>query len=247
MPFERHIFLRLFFTTFVKNTNSYHPESNTMELKDLALFDGLTPQEYQTLIDSVPHAFKTFKAEEFIAHQSETVNKLYILVQGEIITYMTNEFGKEIVMEHKKEMILAAPAFLFSTENKYPVSVKCITDSTFLVLNKQTVSLWMHQYPAVMENFIRIVSDRANLLAHKVKSFALLDLRQKLIHYLANNTTFHTQEVIAESFGVARPSLNKALRQVEKEGIIALNHGKITLIDHEKLQRYKRDLDQLAW
>jgi CRP-like cAMP-binding protein len=49
-----------------------------------------------------------------------------------------------------------------------------------------------------------------------------------------------TQEDLAGLAGTTRPSANKALRTIEKEGLISMSRGEIRLLEPEGLQRYAR-------
>ena len=47
------------------------------------------------------------------------------------------------------------------------------------------------------------------------------------------------QRTLAAMLGVARPSLNKVLKDLERRGLVALGYGAIRLLDEDGLQRLR--------
>lgn len=53
-----------------------------------------------------------------------------------------------------------------------------------LVLNRTDFVDLMHREKIVMQNFLRIISDRSIFLSRKLNAFALQDLKTRLLAYL---------------------------------------------------------------
>ena len=50
-----------------------------------------------------------------------------------------------------------------------------------------------------------------------------------------------SQEELGLLAGVSRPVVNKALQELEDEGLLRVDHGRITVFDLEKLSRFGPD------
>ena len=71
-----------------------------------------------------------------------------------------------------------------------------------------------------MQNFLRIISDRSIFLSKKVNSFALQNLKERLLNYLHIHGDIKNQQEVANILGVARPSLARALSELANEELL---------------------------
>lgn len=133
-------------------------------------FQGTTEDELLPLILAPEHACRLYKPSDFIAIQGEVYRSLFILCSGKVRTQMVNAEGKQLTIETLKAPQLLAPAFVFSSENRFPVNIEAIEECEILVVNKNAFLDFLHQYPVAMHNFLRLVSDRTLFLSKKLKA-----------------------------------------------------------------------------
>lgn len=70
-------------------------------------------------------------------------------------------------------------------------------------------------------------------------------IQEKFAQYVINMgkpegdyiTLAKSQTALAEYFGVARPSLSRAIKNLEREGIIQVKIRKVKILNREKLER----------
>ena len=194
------------------------------------LFAGISPDEIRRMLDMHGCAIRTYPAHSFPAMQGDRCRSLFILCEGRINATMINKEGRQVIIEQFADWSVLAPAFVFATENAFPVNVETTTDCTMLVLGKDTLLKMLHANAVMMENYMREISDKCAALTVRVKEFALTTLRDRLLAYLNTRTHYGKQQEIADRFGVARPSLNRTLQELSAEGIIKMEHGKIVLL-----------------
>lgn len=194
-----------------------------MELTTLlqtALFRGLKEDELAAFLFGVPNSLKPFKAGEIIAHQQMLCKGLYLLVTGSVRAEMINEEGKELTVEELKAPAVLASAFIFATENRFPVQVKAIEPCEVFIIGKERFLEFMHRYPVMMQNFLTDISNRSVFLSKKLNEFALLDLKKRVLKYLETHPAIHNQREVAQMLGVTRPSLARVLSELSNEGKI---------------------------
>ena len=184
-------------------------------------FQGTTEDELLPLILAPEHACRLYKPSDFIAMQGEVYRSLFILCSGKVRTQMVNAEGKQLTIETLKAPQLLAPAFVFSSENRFPVNIEAIEECEILVVNKNAFLDFLHQYPVAMHNFLRLVSDNA---------FALQSLKSRLLNYLRMHGSILNQQEVAQILGVARPSLARALSELAGEGCIRMEGKEIQII-----------------
>ncbi len=146
---------------------------------------------------------------------------------------MVNEEGKQVTIEEIEAPRLLAPAFIFATDNRFPVNITTLTNCEVLVLNRTDFVDLMHREKIVMQNFLRIISDRSIFLSRKLNAFALQDLKTRLLAYLREHENPRSRQEIADILGVARPSLARVLSELADEGYLRIEKRKITVVRHK--------------
>jgi CRP-like cAMP-binding protein len=95
----------------------------------------------------------------------------------------------------------------------------------------------------LLVNFLNMISNRSQFLSEKIKFLNFKTIRGKLANYIlqkAGKEGIHinlgmNQNEIADFFGVARPSVARALRDLEENGYIEAKGKNIRLIDKKGL------------
>ena len=200
-----------------------------MDYKKLAeapVFRGLSERFLENFIGRTPNALREFGIGDFIALQGTVCQSLYLLYSGRVRTNMVNEEGKQVTIEEIEAPRLLAPAFIFATDNR-------LTNCEVLVLNRTDFVDLMHREKIVMQNFLRIISDRSIFLSRKLNAFALQDLKTRLLAYLREHENPRSRQEIADILGVARPSLARVLSELADEGYLRIEKRKITVVQHK--------------
>ena len=197
-------------------------------------FQGITEEELLSLILAPEHARRQCKPADFIAMQGEAYRSLFILCCGSVRTQMVSAEGKQLTIETLKAPQLLAPAFVFASENRFPVNIEA---KEKFIINKNVFLEFLHRYPTVMRNFLQLVSDRTLFLSKKLNAFALQSLKSRILNYLRMHGTILNQQEVAQILGVARPSLARALSELASEGCIRIEKKEMR-INEISAQKY---------
>ena len=200
-------------------------------------FQGIMEEDLLPLVLASEHVYRQYKPSDFIAMQGEVYRSIFILCSGKVRTQMVNTEGKQLTIETLKAPQLLAPAFVFSSESRFPVNIEAMDKCEILVINKSFFLDFLHQYPVVMHNFLRLVSDRTLFLSKKLNAFALQSLKSRILNYLRMHGSILNQQEVAQILGVARPSLTHALSELTNEGCIRMEEKEIW-IDETNSQKY---------
>ena len=206
-------------------------------LLQMPLFQGITEETLLKFVLLHQHTLKSYKPGEFIAMQGDIYRSLYILCNGTVRTQMVSAEGKQLTIETLKAPQLLAPAFVFASENRFPVNIEAKEKCEILVINKNIFLEFLHQHPTVMHNFLQLVSDRTLFLSKKLNAFALQSLKSRTLNYLRMHGTILNQQEVAQILGVARPSLARALSELASEGCIR-TEGREIRINEVSAQKY---------
>ena len=190
------------------------------KLSKAPVFEGCSLAMLEDMLASSGHRLRHKDEGSSIAYMGDELTDAVILVEGTVYSSMTNQEGKEIVVETLTGPIMLAPAFLFAKDSRFPVNVIAKTACTVLYIPKSAFRDWLHRDPQLMMNFIGIVSNRCQRLSQRLNDFALQSLKERVVEYLRLHQRIDSVEWLAKVLGVARPSLSRVLSELKAEGVI---------------------------
>lgn len=133
-------------------------------LKESPLFQGLEESRIDELIEHASYATRSFRKGELIAQRNMAYSSLMMILKGSVYGEIEDgETGEPKITDRKTAPQLIAPAFLFGSYNRLPMSVFADEDDTeILFMHRGALFEIMREEMLVMSNFIDIVSNRAN-------------------------------------------------------------------------------------
>ncbi len=213
------------------------------KLSNSPLFKGIIPADIEQLISSVPFQIKKYSKKMYIASRGDECKSLMVVIKGSVRGEMLDYSGKLLKVEDIYAPRPIAPAFLYGQNNTFPVNVIANNDVSILNLPKESVLILFQKNSIFLNNYLNTVSNRAQFLSQRIWFLSFKTIKGKLAQYILNllNGNMKTvilplpQKELAEFFGVARPSLARALGSMEKDGIINVKRREITILDKTKL------------
>jgi CRP/FNR family transcriptional regulator, dissimilatory nitrate respiration regulator len=212
-------------------------------LSTAPLFKGISPAEIELILSSIPHRIKKFQTGSMICLSGDSVDSLMIVINGTVKGEMVDIAGRVIKIEDIPAPGVLAPAFLFGSRNRFPVNVVAISSVELLILMKGDFLKLMMMNDTILVNFLDIISNRSQFLSEKIKFLNFKTIKGKLAHLILqkaeNNRTSvmldMTQNNLADFFGVARPSVARALHDLEIEGYIEAKGKNIKILNKDGL------------
>ncbi|MBI9069060.1 MAG: Crp/Fnr family transcriptional regulator [Salinivirgaceae bacterium] len=214
-----------------------------LKLSNSPVFKGLLPDQIESIVKSINHKIKNYSSEQIIASRQDECKNLLIIIKGNVRGEMLDYSGKVLKVEDIYAPRPIAAAFLFGQNNRFPVDVIANTNTEILIIPKDSVLKMFQQNDKILQNYLNSISNRAQFLSQRIWFLSFKTIKGKLAQYLLNLaqpdkvkiTMPLTQKELAEFFGVTRPSLARALGELEKAGIIEVNRKEITIIDKNLL------------
>jgi CRP-like cAMP-binding protein len=124
-----------------------------------------------------------------------------------------------------------------------PYSARAVDDTTCLHLTAGDFETLLSGHPAVARRWLSSMAQR--LATSHGRLIALLG--RPLIAQVAGLLVDESEEgvvrlpqrTLAAMLGVARPSLNKVVKDLERRGMVAAGYGSVQLLDAEGLRRLR--------
>jgi CRP-like cAMP-binding protein len=213
------------------------------------IFGGITEEEIEVILSSVSFRIRKFGSGSFISQSGEQVNSLMLVISGTVKGEMVDDAGRVIKIEDIPAPGALATAFIFGNRNRFPVNVIAITDVEILSIDKPDFLRLLMKNDILLVNFLNLISNRSQFLSEKIKFLNFKTIKGKLAHFIlqrADNgktsiSIDMTQNDLADFFGVARPSVSRALGELEQEGLIEASGKNIRILDREGLSGLTMD------
>jgi CRP-like cAMP-binding protein len=213
------------------------------------LFKEITPADIGLIFSSIPYRIKKFQSGSMICMSGEPVNSLLVVLSGVVKCEMVDYSGRVIKIEDITAPGAIAPAFLFGKRNRFPVNVIALTHVEILLVEKSDFLKLLVRNDSVLVNYLDMISNRSQFLSEKIKFLNFKTIKGKLAHYILEKSGTEgsvmslgiTQADLADFFGVARPSLARALGDLETEGYIVAKGKNIKIVNKRGLAELTTD------
>jgi CRP/FNR family transcriptional regulator, dissimilatory nitrate respiration regulator len=207
------------------------------------LFSGINPDNIELILKMVPYRTRKYQTGLTIVQSGEHVNSLIIVLKGAVKGVMADFAGRVIKIEEIPAPGALAAAFIFGNMNKYPVTVIAVTDSELLYIDKSDFLKVLMKNDSLLINFLNMISNRSQFLSEKIKFLNFKTIKGKLANLIlqkvgkdgSSSNLGMTQNDLADFFGVTRPSIARAISELEKDKFIEAKGRYIRIIDKEAL------------
>lgn len=174
---------------------------------------GPSPDELLDVIDLrdfAQHAVsRTFPENTAVVREGERTDSLYIIVSGRVKIYVSDDKGKEIVLnesgpgEYFGEMVL--------DEGPRSASVMTLEPTRFLVVSKEDFTEFVKKSPEFALHLICKLIKRVRTLTNDVKSLALMEVYGRVARLLLDLAVERDGVLVIED----KPTPQKIARRVE--------------------------------
>ena len=180
---------------------------------------------------------RAFPKNAIVVTEGDRTDSLYIVVSGRVKIFVSDEKGKEIVLNE------AGPGEYFGElmldEGPRSASVMTLEPTRFLVVPKEDFKEFVANSPEFALHLIRKLIRRVRGLTSDVKSLALMDVYGRVARMLLDLAVERdgalvienrpTQQEMANRVGASREMVNKILKDLTEGGYIAVDRDRITI------------------
>jgi len=202
---------------------------------------GPSPDEILSVIalrDIAQHAVtRTFPKDTVVVSEGDQTDSLYIIVSGRVKIFVSDDKGKEIVLneagpgEYFGEMVL--------DEGPRSASVMTLEPTEFLVVPKEDFIEFLTKSPEFSLHLILKLIRRVRVLTNDVKNLVIMDVYGRVARMLLDLAVERdgalvieerpTQQEMANRVGASREMVNKILGDLASGGYIAVERDRITI------------------
>lgn len=219
-------------------------------LRQIPLFAALTPEDL-ALVAKVTVA-RRYQRGDLIILAGQPGGALYFVRSGLVKVFKTSEEGKEQVLR------LMGPGHTFNDVpaldgGPNPASASALEATVVYATGGTQLRRLIAERPGVAEAVVRTLAAALRYLVTVVEDLSFLPVRARVAKILleqeaelaqaegaseSGEPVHHrlTQQEMAAMAGTAREMVGRALKELEMAGAVRNDHGRITVLNRERLQ-----------
>jgi CRP-like cAMP-binding protein len=208
-------------------------------LRQINLFQGLADGDLARIENCSRPQHKASGEEILCAGEKDS--PVFFILAGSVRVYKINPEGREqTLIQLAKGEVFNLPTVFLEGGNA-PASVMALEDTFLLRINSEDLLALIVELPALNLAILADLSSKMEHLTEVVHDLSLRSVRSRLARFLHTHSTmgspsFWTQEQIAQQIGSTREAVNRALRELIKDGIIRTERQRIIVLDPARLE-----------
>jgi CRP-like cAMP-binding protein len=185
-------------------------------------------------------SFSSFEKGDIVALQGDRCAAFMMITDGSVRCDMTNPAGKMVTIAILKAPDILAPAFIYATNNFFPINITALTPLSILTIGKENFSRLLQENAKILENYLRMISDHTQFLSDKIRFLKFGTIKSKLALFFlekmrdTGSSQFiitESQQALADLFGVTRPALARTISEMVDENLIAVDKKQISVLN----------------
>src|SRR5690554_994688 len=137
-------------------------------LSECPVFQGIDENEIKILVNEIHYKVKAYKKNEVVALAGEEVKNLNIILSGSVKGEMIDYSGKTIKIEDVEAPRPLATAFLFGSDNFFPVTITAKENVTVFAIPVPEFLKLLQKNTRLLVNYLNSISSRSQFLSRKL-------------------------------------------------------------------------------
>ena len=184
--------------------------------------------------------FRTLNAEEYISSVSGTCQGILFILKGCINIRRINSEGDETNLYNITQGELCHEALSCLLQYK-PLNIigTAISESVVCIISREIVNKYFIKNPDFLSYMYKDIYEKFNYIIEKREDKNHKSLEERIISYLDKKNSrivYSTHEDIAYEIDSKREVVSRKLKELERQGYVKLERGKITILNsfHKK-------------
>lgn len=212
-----------------------------------SLFNGLTPEELQTLLAQLGAVMRSYGKGEALVLAGEPNRRVGIVLSGELEAYRPGPQGARIPITRMEPGGVFGDV-LSGSSLASPVTVMASVPCEVLLIpyKRLLLSDGSPAHQQTLRNLVRTISDKYFSLSRRIDLLVLKSLRAKVCAYLlseaerAGSLTFSipfSRIQLADYLNCDRSALSRELSQMQRDGLLDTYKSSFKLLEPEVLKQ----------
>ncbi|HCX65263.1 MAG TPA: transcriptional regulator [Eubacteriaceae bacterium] len=218
-------------------------------LESNPLFSQLDDYSLDELLGCLRPKVKTYEKNEIIALAGEPFTNLGIVLEGQVHVLKESATGAKLIMSTLEPGEMFGEMIAFSGRSKWAATVQATKKSVVLFMESDTIvgqcNRMCSWHKTLIQNMLKIVSNRALYLNQKVEYLSIKSMRGKLAKFFVEESEHKSslkfelninRNEMADFLNVSRPSMSREMGKMKEEGLIDYKRNQVEILDLETLE-----------
>ena len=211
-------------------------------MTDSPLLEGVSPQECQAMRACLGVYEQYFRPGDIVYDLGGGRNMLGVLTDGAAVIERVDGKGERTILEHLEPGGVFGEMMMFRSAVDNSVVVRCAAPCCVSFLRSEAVLRRCEHacecHSRLVENLVRLVTDKATSLSARVEVLSRRSIREKLLRYFelqaAKNAggTFSlpfSLSALADYISTDRSAMMRELKKMRQEMLVTVSGRRITL------------------
>jgi CRP/FNR family transcriptional regulator, cyclic AMP receptor protein len=192
-----------------------------------------------------------YRRGEAIFREGDPGDSLHLLDKGHVAVQMTTPVGDVLTLAVLGPGEMFGELAALSAQSHRSATIRSLDRTETLVVSGEAFAELRHDHPSLNELLLELASARIPRLSGQLVEALFVRADKRVLRRvlalaelhgggLAGTTIPVRQDDVAELAGTSRPTVNRALKEAEAGGAVALGRGRITVVDPDRLAALSR-------
>ncbi len=218
-------------------------------LKSVEVFSGIDIGGLKAVMACFSPSVKRYSKGEIAAIAGDPLNSIGVVLDGEMEITRENAAGDKSIIAFVLKGKTFGEVAAFSGQRQWPSTVTARKDSLLLFLPPDRFTGHCQSacafHKTLIQNMLKIISDKAVQLNRKVMYLEIKGMRAKLCTYLLEQQKIYQSSAfilpmnkneLADFLNVSRPSMSRELGRLRDEGVLDFYLSSIRILDEKALR-----------
>lgn len=207
-------------------------------LLELPLFLGMSNADLGEIVAHTRFDFHKVPAGRTIVAEGDVCNGLNFVTDGTVIATVRADDGSYSLHEELKAPCVVQPHRLFGMTQRHSRTFTAATSCNVLFLSKPQLLQLIDNFEVFRINLLNTVTTQSQRQEHLPLRQPAATIRDKVLRFITDRSLYPVgkkkleikMEVLAHLIGESRRNLSVELHLMERDGIISLNRGVISMM-----------------
>jgi CRP-like cAMP-binding protein len=184
---------------------------------------------------------RRFREDETVYHESDVTGDIFVVFEGLVKVLLQDENGREALVALLGRGEFFGELALFD-DTRRDTTVVSVVPTTALQMPRADCLAVLHRNPEAQTYMFRRLTSTIHRLSDTIEDVVFLDVPSRLAKYLlelhkAGGELPLTQYDLAAAVYSTRETVNKALSDFERRGLITVERRNVQILDETALER----------
>ncbi len=210
------------------------------------LLSDLAPEDVRQLLSIARR--RTFEKGEVVFHRDDPGDSLHLIVRGRFAARVSTQVGDSVLLDVLGPGQAFGELALLLPGERRSATISALEDGETRSVFRDDFVRLQRSHPGVKDVLLRLLAEQVRRTSDRIVEAHHIDADTRVRRRLCELAAIYgdgdgdpvvplTQDDLAAMAGTSRATVNRVLREEEKRGAVALERGKVTLLDSDALVR----------